>query len=101
MDAVFEANGKRERLKVLRVEPAEGAGEPGTLLDDHRVACGQGAVKLIEVQRAGKQPMDMATLSSMARDSNQAMRFAFDAAQTAFYGFPTRLGERPEQEKNL
>ena len=56
----FSAKGKTERLKVLRVEPAEGTGEPGTLLDDHRVACRQGAVRLIEVQRAGKQPMDMA-----------------------------------------
>jgi methionyl-tRNA formyltransferase len=57
----FEANGKRERLKVLRVEPADGSGAPGTLLDDHQVACGDGAVKLVEVQRAGKQAMDVAT----------------------------------------
>lgn len=52
---------KKERLKVLRVEPSEGSGVPGTLLDDHRVACGEGAIKLIEVQRAGKQAMDVAT----------------------------------------
>lgn len=59
----FTAKGrdKKERLKVLRVEPAEGSGEPGTLLDDNRVACGNGAVKLMEVQRAGKQAMDTAT----------------------------------------
>ena len=56
----FETGDKRERLKVLRVEPAEGDGTPGTLLEGHRVACGDGAVKLIEVQRAGKQPMEMA-----------------------------------------
>ena len=56
----FDAGSKRERLKVLRVELAEGSGEPGTLLDGHRIACGNGAVKLIEVQRAGKQPMGMA-----------------------------------------
>jgi methionyl-tRNA formyltransferase len=49
-----------ERLKVLRVELAEGSGAPGTLLEGHRIACGQGCVKLIELQRAGKQPMDMA-----------------------------------------
>ncbi|MEM1286503.1 MAG: methionyl-tRNA formyltransferase [Pseudomonadota bacterium] len=55
----FDAGAKRERLKVLRVEPAEGSGAPGALLDGHRIACGHGAVKLIEVQRAGKQPMDM------------------------------------------
>ncbi|MFK7792610.1 MAG: methionyl-tRNA formyltransferase [Devosiaceae bacterium] len=57
----FEANGKRERLKVLRVEPVDGSGAPGTLLEHHRVACADGAVKLIEVQRAGKKPMDVAT----------------------------------------
>lgn len=52
---------KKERLKVLRVEPSDGSGEPGMLLDDQRVACGEGAVRLIEVQRAGKQAMDTAT----------------------------------------
>ena len=47
-----------ERLKVLRASLAEGAGPPGTLLDDAlTVACGEGAVRLLEVQRAGKPPM--------------------------------------------
>ncbi|MEM6381633.1 MAG: methionyl-tRNA formyltransferase [Pseudomonadota bacterium] len=52
-------NDKRERLKVLRVEPAEGEGVAGALIDGHRVGCGLGALRLVEVQRAGKQPMDM------------------------------------------
>ncbi|MFC0217484.1 methionyl-tRNA formyltransferase [Pseudochelatococcus lubricantis] len=44
-----------ERLKVLRTAVAGGAGEPGTLLDDElTVACGEGAVRLLQVQRAGK-----------------------------------------------
>ena len=31
---------------------------PGTVLDDRlTIACGEGAVRLVEVQRAGKQPM--------------------------------------------
>ena len=51
--------GHAERLKVLRVEMAEGDGVAGCLLDGHRVACGRGSLKLVEVQRAGKQPMDM------------------------------------------
>ena len=35
-----------------------GAGAPGTVLDDAlTVACGEGAVQLVEVQRAGKRPM--------------------------------------------
>ena len=47
-----------ERVKVLRTRLAEGAGAPGTLLDDAgSVACGAGAVRLVEVQRAGGRPM--------------------------------------------
>lgn len=47
-----------ERVKVLRAAPAAGSGEPGTLLDgDAAVACGEGAVRLIQVQRAGKAPL--------------------------------------------
>jgi len=53
-----EAGGKAERIKVLRAAPAEGRGSPGELLDDAlTVACGSGAVRLLELQRAGKKPM--------------------------------------------
>ena len=46
------------RVKALRSTKGEGAGAPGTLLDDRlTVACGDGAVRLTQVQRAGKQPM--------------------------------------------
>lgn len=46
---------KQDRVKVLKAEPVEGAGTPGTTLDDHlTVACGEGALRLIELQRAGK-----------------------------------------------
>ena len=46
--------GKAERLKVLRSTPAQGAGAPGAVLDRNlTVACGEGAVRLLEVQRAG------------------------------------------------
>jgi methionyl-tRNA formyltransferase len=44
-----------ERVKVLRTALADGAGEPGTLLDPSgTVACGDGAVQLVQVQRAGR-----------------------------------------------
>jgi methionyl-tRNA formyltransferase len=44
-----------ERMKVLRTARAEGAGEPGRLLDAAgTVACGEGAVRLVQVQRAGR-----------------------------------------------
>ena len=54
----IEHNNRRERIKVLRSTPVEGAGAPGALLDETlTVACAQGAVRLDEVQRAGKKPM--------------------------------------------
>ncbi|MDT2019232.1 methionyl-tRNA formyltransferase [Methylocella sp. CPCC 101449] len=58
--AFFEADfGKGpERVKVLRSILATGKGEAGTVVgDDLTIACGDGAVRLIEVQRAGKSPM--------------------------------------------
>jgi len=58
--AFFEADfGKGlERVKVLRSTCAEGHGAPGTALDDALlIACGDGAIRLIEVQRSGKAPM--------------------------------------------
>ncbi|WP_315925891.1 methionyl-tRNA formyltransferase [Mesorhizobium sp. SP-1A] len=49
--------GRLERLKLLRSTLCEGAGVPGGILDDRlTVACGRGAVRLVEVQRAGARP---------------------------------------------
>ena len=46
------------RIKILRCELAEGSGEPGQVLDDRlTVACADGAIRMIELQRAGKAPM--------------------------------------------
>ncbi|MGI8570331.1 MAG: methionyl-tRNA formyltransferase [Methylocella sp.] len=58
--AFFEAGlGKRlERVKVFRTRIAEGAGMPGRALDDClTIACGDGALRVLEVQRSGKAPM--------------------------------------------
>jgi methionyl-tRNA formyltransferase len=53
----IEAGGKMERLKLLRSTLAAGNGNPGEILDDRlTVACGDGAVRLVEVQRAGGRP---------------------------------------------
>jgi len=50
--------GKAERVKLLRSQLAEGDGVPGTVLDDRlTVACGDGAVRLVELQKAGGKAM--------------------------------------------
>ena len=46
------------RAKVLRTARAEGSGAPGTVLDQRlTVACGSGAIRIVELQRAGRQAM--------------------------------------------
>ncbi len=53
-----DVEGEVVRLKILRCQLAKGEGAPGTLLDDKlTIACGDGAIRVIELQRAGKQPM--------------------------------------------
>jgi methionyl-tRNA formyltransferase len=50
--------GQPARVKILRCEMADGSGVSGEVLDDHlTVACQQGALRILELQRAGKQPM--------------------------------------------
>jgi len=57
-----------ERLRLLRSERAEGRGEPGSVLDANGVvACGEGALRLVTVQRAGKAPMAFADFARGAR----------------------------------
>ena len=46
------------RVKIHLARPEEGSGKPGEVLDDDLlIACGEGALRLIEVQPAGKQKM--------------------------------------------
>jgi methionyl-tRNA formyltransferase len=67
-----EAHG--ERLKILYAEPVSGNGAAGEILDDQlTVACGDGALRLTRLQRAGKSMM---TASELLR------------------GFPLRRGEK-------
>jgi methionyl-tRNA formyltransferase len=54
--AWFEIGGNR--VRALGSTRGEGAGKPGTVLDDRlTVACGEGAVRLTQVQRAGAKAM--------------------------------------------
>ena len=53
-----------ERVKLLGSRLADGAGEPGQVLSGFTIACGEGAVEITVVQRAGKRamPADQALL---------------------------------------
>jgi methionyl-tRNA formyltransferase len=46
-----------ERVKLLRSRLADGHGAPGEVLGGLRVACGSGAVEVLEAQRPGKRAM--------------------------------------------
>jgi methionyl-tRNA formyltransferase len=72
------ARSQRERIKILRsivvdvdgppkvVEPSvvePSVAKPGIVLDNSlTIACGQGAIRIVEAQRAGKRPMTAAEL---------------------------------------
>src|ERR1019366_1175387 len=50
--------GQGVRVKILRCAMADHAGAAGELLDDRlSFACGEGAIRILELQRAGKAPM--------------------------------------------
>jgi methionyl-tRNA formyltransferase len=54
--AWFEVGGVR--VKAVRSTRGEGSGAAGTALDDHlTIACSDGAVRLVQVQRAGAKAM--------------------------------------------
>ncbi len=58
----FFQNGKeKKRVKILRSTLASGKGHPGELLSPNGViACGEGALQLLEVQPEGKKAMNAA-----------------------------------------
>jgi methionyl-tRNA formyltransferase len=50
--------GEQVRVKILRCAIADGSGVPGDVLNDRlTVACEEGALRILELQRAGKGPM--------------------------------------------
>jgi methionyl-tRNA formyltransferase len=49
---------EKTRIKILAATPISSSGKPGALLDDAlTVACGEGAISISRLQRAGKGPM--------------------------------------------
>lgn len=68
--AWFEGDFGRgpERIKVLKSQRSDGDGAPGSLVgEDLTVACGSGAVRLVQLQRAGKQPVNSAAFLNGVR----------------------------------
>jgi len=57
----LELGGQLTRVKAIRSTAGAGSGAPGTILPDLTIACGEGAVRLVTVQREGKAAMDAAT----------------------------------------
>ena len=60
--AFFEVmrGSERIRIKILRARPVDRTGKPGEILaagDTITIACGQGALEIAELQRAGKAPV--------------------------------------------
>lgn len=58
----MDLGGKVQRVKILRTELADGDGATGTRLDAGSsqsliIACGDGAIRIIDLQRAGKGAM--------------------------------------------
>jgi methionyl-tRNA formyltransferase len=59
--AWFDANG--ERIKLIEAALAAVSGNPGEVLDDElTIACGEGAIRALKVQRAGRGPISAAEL---------------------------------------
>jgi methionyl-tRNA formyltransferase len=57
----LEIAGKPERVKLLNSELASGTGAPGAVLDDRlTIACGEGALRLTRLQRAGGKALGAA-----------------------------------------
>ncbi|MFM9843110.1 MAG: methionyl-tRNA formyltransferase [Dongiaceae bacterium] len=57
--AWFTAKG--ERIKLLAALAVDGRGEPGAILDDRlTIACGSGALRPLQLQRAGRGPVPAA-----------------------------------------
>jgi methionyl-tRNA formyltransferase len=51
-----------ERVKLLRSRLATGNGTPGQVLTGFTIACGTGAVEILQAQREGKRPADTAEI---------------------------------------
>ncbi|MBX3453556.1 methionyl-tRNA formyltransferase [Ferrovibrio sp.] len=68
----FEYKG--ERIKLLEAEPVAGRGDPGRIIAEGIVACGEGALRLLRLQRAGRPAMQAADfLRGFALDMGETL----------------------------
>jgi methionyl-tRNA formyltransferase len=51
-----------ERVKLLRSRLATGSGAPGQVLNGFTIACGTGAIEVLQAQRNGKRPAEAADI---------------------------------------
>ena len=60
---MLQAPGKPVRVKLLEVERlADMSGTPGTVLDERlAIACLEGAIRPVRLQREGKSAIDLVT----------------------------------------
>jgi methionyl-tRNA formyltransferase len=59
--AYFCARGERMRVLVAEADPRPAAAPPGTVLDERlSVACGEGVLRPLRLQRAGRSALDTA-----------------------------------------
>ena len=76
--------GKPVRVKVLRTTKGEGSGTPGTALDDKlTIACGDGAVRILQLQRAGRQAMTAEEFLRGTLAARRDARVVTDASRSA------------------
>jgi methionyl-tRNA formyltransferase len=65
---------REETIKFLRVEVTTATGSPGTLLsDDMSIACGAGAIRIVQAQRSGRTTMSGGELMRGAKLSPGAI----------------------------
>ena len=54
---------KKERFKVFSAEVVEGRGKPGSIINENlTIACGEKALKILKIQRQGKDIMSISEL---------------------------------------
>ena len=77
--SMMSVEDRHEQVKFLRARVTTGTGFPGTLLtEDMRIACGDGAVEILQVQRPGRS---IVTGRELVRGARLAPGVVFERSQ--------------------